>query len=481
MLLILTIILPIVAGLLLVFFNFNKVTRNIYILVFTCLTSLLTIFMIINKYDGVFQIVRLNNIFNISLKIDNASSVFSLLVSLLWPLATIYAFEYMNHEENQTSFFRYYMIAYGITLGVAFSSNLITMYLFYEILTFVTLPLIMHKNDKDSIYAGRIYLILSILGASMALIGIIIYSTYISNNEFLFGGHIDLIKNNILYIAYGLCFFGFGVKAAILPFSFWLPKCSVAPTPVTALLHAVAVVKSGVFAIIRVTYFSFGIDFLKGSYIQYLAMTLSIITILFGSIMAVREKHLKRRFAYSTISNLSYILFMITIMSKQSLNAAFIHMFFHGITKILLFFVIGAIMVYTGSNYIEEIKGYAKNMKVTFISFIIASLALIGIPLTCGFISKYNIAIAVVEDGSILSLIGLFAIIISALLTAIYTFTIIIAAYFPNTKIELDNKKIHDPGIFMLIAFIILSILIIYFGIFNKNLIDMINNVSNFA
>ena len=491
MLLIFAIIIPILFGLFLPMLKLSDNYRKIYISLGTVATSILTYYIIFSNSEYFLRILNINEAFSIVLSADGLSNLFSLLVATLWPLATVYSFDYMKHEENEDSFFRYYMIAYGITLGVSFSDNLITMYLFYELLTFLTLPLIMHKKDKKSLYAGKIYLIVSLLGASMALMGIIILSMNVSNTNFILGGHVgSLVRDNynMLYIGYALCFVGFGVKAAILPFSFWLPICGVAPTPVTALLHAVAVVKAGVFAVMRVTYYSFGIDFLAGTYVQQFAMALSILTIIFSAIMAVKETDLKRRFAYSTVSNLSYIMFAITLMTNKGLAASITHMLFHGIIKILIFMIIGAIIVYTGSKKVSEIRGYAKNMKISFFCFTIASLALIGIPLTCGFISKLSIANAAISMGSNLSMIGLGSIILSSILATIYTFTIIVPAYFPEfmktdnkdltTKTEVSGNVV-DPSLYMLIPFIILTIMIIYFGLSSATLVDMIEGVAS--
>ena len=248
---------------------------------------------------------------SITLRMDGLSKVFAGLVAALWPFATLFAFEYMTHEKRENYFFTFYTATYGITLGIAFSANIATIYLFYELLTLITLPLVMHTMDDKSIKAGMTYIAYSIGGAAMAFIGMVLVLIYGNSSDFVYGGVLEAAKigsrTNLLLFGYVLTFFGFGVKAAIFPFHKWLPTASVAPTPVTALLHAVAVVKAGAFAIMRMTYYSFGTDFLRGTWAQYLVMTFAIITILYGSSMAVKEQHIKRRLAYSTISNLSYM------------------------------------------------------------------------------------------------------------------------------------------------------------------------------
>ena len=220
------------------------------------------------------------------------------------------------------------------------------------------------------------------------------------------------------------------------PFSGWLIKAAVAPTPVTALLHAVAVVNAGAFACIRLIYYVYGTEILHGTWAQYLVLLMTAVTIVYGSSFAVKETHFKRRLAYSTVSNLSYILFAATIMTPMGLTAAFAHMLMHSLTKICSFFCCGIVMEQTGKEYIEELSGLGRVMKKTFVCFTISSLSLIGIPLFCGFYSKWRIGLAAVDEGSPFAITGLIAVLLSALLTAIYMLGIVIKAYFPVKAVE---------------------------------------------
>ncbi len=483
MVIILMIILPILTGLLLPFLKINKLNRNIYVVVVAILTSVIAFSTIINNTNIDISIINITKEFDIGFKNDGLAKIFTMIVATLWPLATLYSTEYMEHEENQTSFFRYYLIAYGITLGLAHSKNLITMYLFYELLTFSTLPLVMHKlHDKKSLYAGKVYLVLSILGASLALMGIIIFINLTNNVEFVYGGLVqnnDTLNKSLLYLSYILCFIGFGVKAAVVPFTFWLPLAGVAPTPVSALLHAVAVVKAGVFAIMRVTYFSFGVEVLQGSIAQNICLIIAITTIFYGSIMALKERHIKRRLAYSTASNLSYILFSVLLLTTDGFVAGILHMMFHAIIKINLFFATGSIMIYAGKEYIQDVKGIAKKMPITMFTFLVASFALVGLPLTCGFISKYAIITSAINAGTTKSMIGIVAIIISAILTVIYLFSIIIPAYLPSKDFDEQHlKNIKEAGLSIRIVLITITILIIYFGVNSTSLVSFVENVS---
>lgn len=432
---------------------------------------------------------RLYGALEIMFRLDGMGSVFSGLVACLWPLAVLYSFEYMRHEERRTTFFSYYLMTYGVTVGVAFAGNLMTLYLFYELLTLVTFPLVLHPMTKEAARASRTYLYYSIGGAAFAFIGLIFVLNYSAtgNTEFIPGGILNLAaigsKRNVLLFVYLLAFFGFGVKAAICPFHGWLPKAAVAPTPVTALLHAVAVVKSGAFAILRLTYFSFGISFLKGSWAHVIVMAAAMVTIILGSTMAVKEIHWKRRLAYSTISNLSYILLGASMMSPLGLVAALSHMVFHGVMKICSFFCAGAVMHQSGKTYVYELDGIGKRMPVTFGCLTVASLSLIGIPLFAGFVSKWNIAAAAFDCGSYLTGVGAAwswvpyagagVLLYSAFMTAVYMLTVLVRAYFP--KEGTDEKAlegVRDPGFRMMVPLVIFALLILFLGLYSGPLMD---------
>lgn len=314
------VLLPILAGALIPFLPFKTRTQMmIYIEGMVLLTSVLVISMLLNPPADAFVLFRFTGNLSISFRLDGLGTVFAGIVSVLWPLATLYAFEYMKHEGHEKIFFMFYVITFGVTLGIALAEDILTMYFFYEMLTLVTLPLIMHTLSREAILASRTYLYYSLGGAAFAFIGMIFILTYGTTSVFVPGGVLDMEKlggrTNLMLLIYVLCFCGFSVKAAMFPFSSWLPKAGVAPTPVTALLHAVAVVKAGAFTIMRVTYYSFGTEFLRGTWAQYVVMTLVIFTIVYGCSRALKETHIKRRLAWSTVSNLSYILFGVVLMT----------------------------------------------------------------------------------------------------------------------------------------------------------------------
>ena len=253
------ILLPIFGGVLTLLIPFkNRKIMMCYLEIVMLTTSAIVWKLILNGTTEVFHIIHFVEDLSISFKIDSISMIFAGLVSLLWPLAVLYSFEYMEHEEREKIFFMFYSITYGITLGIAFASDLLSMYFFYELLTLSTVPLVLHTLKREAVLASRKYLYYSIGGAAFAMIGLVFVIIYGVTCEFQLGGVLDMAligeRKNLLLWVYLLAFMGFGVKAAIWPMGSWLPDAGVAPTPVTALLHAVAVVKAGVFAMIRLTY-----------------------------------------------------------------------------------------------------------------------------------------------------------------------------------------------------------------------------------
>lgn len=452
----------------------------------TVVTAILAWILILNPPASEAVLFKFVGRYTISFRVDGLSRVFAGLISSLWPFAVLYSAEYMEHEASEKTlkektFFGTYVITYGVTLAIALADNMLAMYVFYEMLTLVTVPLILFNMSDEAISATRKYIVYSLGGAAFAFIGIIFLMSYGSSFEFVLGGVIDPAnlrgRDEVLRLIYVFAFFGFGVKAAIFPLNSWLPKAGVAPTPVTALLHAVAVVKSGAFAIIRLIYYSFGADFLRGTWAQYVTMGFAIFTIVYGCSMAVKERHIKRRLAYSTISNLSYILFSATLMTPLGLSGALTHMVFHGVMKIGAFFCAGAAITKAHKTFVYELEGIGKRMPLTFFVFTVSSLSLMGVPGLCGFFSKWQIARAGVDSGTTLGLVGVGAILISAILTAIYMLQIILRAYYPLEDVEVETGKC-DPTWRMLIPLFVFTAGVVLFGVFNAPLIEFFENVA---
>ena len=481
---ILVILIPIIAGALVPMLSFKKRWHmEVFLESAVILNSILVWYLLLHHSDSTFLLAHFTGDLSICFKVDGMGMVFAGLVSALWPFATLYAFEYMTKEEHEKIFFLFYTMTYGITLGIALSANLLTMYFFYELLTLVTVPLVMHTLTREAILASRKYLYYSLGGAAFAFIGLIMIIIYGTTTDFILGGVLDLTKiggrTNVLLFVYVMAFLGFGVKAAVFPFNSWLPQAGVAPTPVTALLHAVAVVKSGAFAIIRLTYYSFGVDFLKGTWAQTTVMLVVMFTIVYGCSRAVKETHLKRRLAYSTISNLSYILFGVTIMTPLGLVGALTHLIFHAVIKICSFFCAGAIIHQTEKQYVHELDGMGYRMPCVFGIFTLSALALMGVPGLAGFISKWNLASAAVESGNPVAYFGIACLLISALLTAIYMLTIVVRAFFPGKDFDDSSiKEFKDPNWNMLLPLFVFVFFIIAFGLYSQPLTDFFRDVA---
>lgn len=483
-LVVLPILFPLITGAVIPLFRFReRKHRNIYVEIVTLANSVMIYAMLLNRPAGAFRAINLAGDLEVTFRIDGLSCLFAGLIAFLWPFATLYAFEYMEHLGKEDSFFAFYTMTFGVTTGIAFAGNLMTLYMFYEMLTLVTLPLVMAGMSREAILAGRKYIFYSIGGAAFAFIGFIFIFTYGNTMNFVPGGVLagQSIggKENLLRIVYVLAVLGFGVKAAIFPFHGWLPSASIAPTPVTALLHAVAVVKAGAFAIIRITYYSYGTDFLRGTWAQYVIIGFAAATILFGSARAVKEPHFKRRLAYSTVSNLSYIVFGAALMTPAGLTGGLSHMVFHAFIKITLFYCAGAVLTVTHREYVKELDGLGKKMPVVFAAFTVGSLALTGIPLFPGFISKWNLCTAAVAEGSVMAYVGVGALLLSALLTAVYLFTTIFRAYFPGKDFADEaHDKVHDPGILMKIPLTVFSLIIIAMGIYSVPLMQFLEKIA---
>lgn len=346
MLMLCAILFPILAGLGLAAWRpHGRIARQNYVLASACITAALALWAVFTLRDGpLFTLLTMGDHLSIAFRVDGLSCLFAALVSVLWPLACLYAVEYMSREGHENRFFTFYLASFGVTLGIAFSANALTMYLFYELLTLATLPLVMHAMDSKVRYAGRVYLTYSMCGAALGFLAMVMLLEHGALCSSWAAVWCVLPARRIpCGLLYVLGFFGFGVKAAVFPGHKWLLRASVAPTPVTALLHAVAVVKAGVFAVTRLTWYGYGPALLRGSWAQYLVMGAAIFTIVYGSSKALRTKHLKRRLAWSTISNLSYVLLGVTTLTTAGLAAGMVHMIFHAVLKITLFFCVGAV------------------------------------------------------------------------------------------------------------------------------------------
>ncbi len=368
--------------------------------------------------------------FDISLTADKLSLLFVGLSALLWFVTTLYAIGYLKDTANQSRFFGFFSLCVSATTGIALAGNLFTLLVFYEFLTLSTYPLVVHKGSDEAIKAGRVYLGYTLLGGSVLLLGMVWLSSLAGSADFTQGGilsGIDAQFHSQLFVIFYFLIIGFGVKAALVPLHGWLPKAMVAPAPVSALLHAVAVVKAGAFGIVRVVYDIYGIEFAHQLGLLRGLAILAAITIVYGSIRALFQDDLKRRLAYSTVSQVSYIALGVATLSPIATIGGMVHLVHQGIMKITLFFCAGNLAEAMNIKRISQMNGIGRQMPLTMGAFTVAALGMIGIPPLAGFMSKWYLGLGALDAGQPW-IIGI--LLTSSVLNAAYFLPIIYAAWF---------------------------------------------------
>jgi multicomponent Na+:H+ antiporter subunit D len=380
----------------------------------------------------------------IGFEVEPLGMLFALLASFLWMVTSVYSIGYMrsHHEWRQTSYYSYFSLALGSTIGIAFAGNLFTLFIFYELLTLMTYPLVTHAGDDAAREGGRMYLGY-LLGTSVILLLLALVWTWSLTGtlDFRAGGILEgAVTPGIASILLVLFIFGIG-KAAVMPFHLWLPAAMVAPTPVSALLHAVAVVKAGVFTILKVAIYIFGIDFLAEIPATQWLMYVAAATILLAAFVALRQDNLKRRLAWSTISHLSYVVLGALLATPLGIMGGGMHIVMHAFAKITLFFCAGVILITTHKTRVSEMDGLGRRMPVTMAAFFIASLSIIGLPPLGGFWSKWFLAMGTLEAQQQIMLVVL---LVGSLLNIVYLLPIPMRAFF---KPEQEKPESHTgPG-----------------------------------
>jgi multicomponent Na+:H+ antiporter subunit D len=413
---------------------------------------------------------------DIAFRVDGLGMLFALVASSLYIVTSLYSIGYMRglKEHGQTRFVCFFALAIASTIGAAFSANLVTLYLFYEMLSLATYPLVAHHEDAKSKISARRYLIF-ILGTSIGLVlPAMIYCYHVTGTlEFstagIFAGQLSKPGATVLLLMF---VFGFA-KAGIMPFHSWLPAAMVAPTPVSALLHAVAVVKVGVFSIVRVMTGIFGVDLLGLYSLGTLVMVIASITILVSSCIALSQDELKRRLAFSTISQLSYIVFGVALLSPMGQLGGVLHILMHAFGKITLFFCAGAIFVATGKKYISQMKGLGRQMPVTFAAFFIGSLGVIGLPPAGGFYSKWNLILGALEAHHP---VFMGVLLISSFLNAFYFLPIVFQAFFGKNEAVVPGTpvQIKEANLCLVVPLAVTALASIGLFFFPKMFVDLI-------
>lgn len=409
----------------------------------------------------------------IQFRVDPMGMLFALVSSSLWIVTSAYSIGYMRglNEHSQTRYFAFFAVALSATIGVAFSANLFTMYLFYEMLSLATYPLVTHHQDHEARISGRKYLSY-ILGASigLALPAMLIIYSLTGTLDFASQGILPLgLSKSTVAVLLLMCVFGFA-KAGIMPFHAWLPAAMVAPTPVSALLHAVAVVKVGVFSIFRVITGIFGTNLLLSLNLGTVLCYIAAFTILTASLIALSQDGLKRRLAFSTIGQLSYIILGAALLSPKGQVGGLVHIAMHAFGKITLFMCAGAIFVATGKKYISEMVGIGKRMPVTMTAFLVGSLSVIGLPPTGGFISKWFLVLGTLEADQIVMLIVLLG---SSLLNAAYFLPVVYRAFFCTPEESMFENKVQEAPPWCVVPLVVTAICSIGLFFFPQPFFDL--------
>ncbi|OKY78108.1 MAG: Multisubunit Na+/H+ antiporter MnhD subunit [Candidatus Methanohalarchaeum thermophilum] len=464
-------ILPIIIGLItsiliLAIGKRHKDIREAISLISAILMVSVIITMLPQVYQGtkyVYHTPELISNVSVSFMVDQFSIFFSLLSSSLWFFTTIYSIGYMRglEEHSQTRYYSFFAICIASTVGIAHSSNLFSLFIFYELLTIATYPLVIHDETQESIRAGKKYLAYTLTGGILVLFGLI--WTYVISGSLAFteGGLLNsqIASFNDLRILFTVFILGFGVKSAIMPLHGWLPTAMIAPTPVSALLHCVAVVKSGCFGIVRVVLDVFGPGLVRDLGLSYPLAFVASVTIIVSMIIAYKKDHLKAKLAYSTINELSYIVLGVAFCTQIGIAGGIVHIFNHAHMKIGMFFFAGAIFVQAGKEYTSDLDGIGKRMPISTLVFTIGALSLAGTPPLVGFISKWYLISGSIEAEMVIYSAVL---IISALLNVVVFWPIIYRSFFKEPEV----KKMSIPSKSLLIPMLYSAVITIIFGIF---------------
>lgn len=474
------VLLPILSGLAVCFLKpFGEAKpRNRFTLCVLALNVLAVLPVLISP-DTQLTLFTLSDSLPIFLRADTTGKIFAAVMCFVWAAAGAYSFEYMAHEEHQRRYYAFYLITLGVLMALCFSGSIVTFYMFYEFMTLLTVPLVMHTMTKEAVAAGIKYLIYSVVGASMVLLGVFLLSPYVTTFSFAPGGVLDMEKvagheQYVLWTVF-LMLIGFGAKAGMFPLHGWLPTAHpAAPSPASAVLSGV-ITKAGVLGTVRLIYSFVGADFLRGTWVQTAVMSLTLFTVFMGSLLALREGLLKKRLAWSSVSQVSYILFGLSTMHPLGLVGALLHVVAHSLIKDTLFMSAGAIICKTGKTKVNELEGIGKQMPVVMWCFTIASIGLVGIPPCLGFISKWYLAqgaLSMTGVPGFFSYLAPAVLLVSALLTAAYLLPISIRGFFPghgaDGKLKFFEKC--EPTPVMLIPLVLLTALMVLLGMFPQGL-----------
>ncbi len=426
--------------------------------------------------DAEVTLFRLGENLPIALRSDLAGRLFLLLCGGMWLNSGVFSFGYLPHEGNEQRYFVFYLLTIAAINGICLSATPVTMYLFFELMTLLSMALVVHSMSKEAVAAGIKYLLYSIAGAMMGLFGIFVFSGMMETPFFAAGGAMNAAGSSSLVLwATLITVIGFATKAGMFPMHGWLPTAHpIAPAPASAVLSGV-ITKMGVLCVVRVLFYVVGAETLRGTFVQTVLLILALCTVFMGSMMAFRTTGFKKRLAYSTVSQVSYILFGLFLMTPQAFAGAVEHMYFHSVMKNALFLCAGAVILKTGRTEVSQLRGMGKQMPLTMWCFTIAGLGLVGVPPLSGFFSKWELAQGSLSSGiAVFSWLGPVVLLISALLTAGYLLPISIDAFFPGHAHgeEAPAAVRTEVGAVMAVPLVVLTVLNVLMGMFPGLLSD---------
>lgn len=479
-LLLLPVLLPLAAGIFTFFLDSaSPKTRNGFIAA-ALLSTVAATLAACREAGGALHLWSMTERIEIFYRADKLAVLFAVLSAAIWCAVGIYGFVYMKHEGSECRFYGFLLLSLSMMLSLSFSGNIITAYTSFELLTLLSMPLVLHSLEKEAVSAALKYLFYSVAGGFLGLCGIFFIASSCASLEFIPGGTLNAEGGMLLRFMVLLAVIGFGTKAGMYPMHGWLPTAHpVAPAPASALLSGI-IAKAGVLMVIRLVFYMVGSDFLLGSWVQYAWMILALITVIMGSSMAYSENLLKKRLAYSTVSQVSYIMLGLSTLNITAFIGSLLHVVFHAVIKNTLFMSAGSIILQTGKTKVDELDDIGRSMPATMIAYTLASLALVGIPPASGFISKWYIATGAAEAKlGAASFIIPAALLLSALLTAGYLLPITIKGFFSTKKHDAAEKpENRDPAPSMLVPLLVLGCGSLLLGIFASPLLGYISGIA---
>ena len=497
--LILLIALPLLTGLAAALPFPSRRGRLTFLLTMQIIETALVVWTLVSGRSYATNIWHLTESLTIAMKLDGVAAVFSVLTAVAWLLALIYSVEYMSHSQNEARFYVFLFLSEGMLLGTALSADFVSMYVFYELTSLCSMPLVLHELTHDAVTGAMKYLYYSIGGAFFVLFGIVVLYTNTSTLDFAPGGTLiagqlpvviwmpssvavmlTLIAGQHTGLELLAVFFvvlGFGTKAGLFPMHNWLPSAHpVAPAPASALLSGI-ITKAGVIGIIRVLYFIAGPSVLRGTWVQTACLVLALGTVFMGSMLAYGERDFKKRLAYSSISQISYVLTALFLLTEDGLTGGLLQVFFHAWAKIGLFLIAGVIIHLAGLRNVEDFRGLGRRLPVTFLCLVFVSLSLVGIPPFGGFVSKWAISLAALDGlGGPLAYLVPAVLLVSALLTAGYLFAPIVSGFFPGEGFAGEPRLREPPA--MTLPLVVLAAVCLVLGLFPDRLTALFQSLA---